>query len=146
MSSDGGFSAPSTAPTFAACSAASANSDSGNNIYAMPAVQNGVLGSPGTANSSDGNENPFAVEVAAGAGGPGDATGATEASGFEAMPTQIWGMGQTGGITENTKSEIPEPKSPRVARQSAASPAPSSSQVVGRYRKVSPRSPRHDLE
>ena len=101
MSSDGGFSAPSTAPTFAAGSAASANSDVSNAVFAMPApIQNGALGSPGTDNSSDGLENPFAAETATEAKGPGgdDTAGA---SGFAAIVAQTWGMGKTPtGITE----------------------------------------------
>ena len=128
-SSDGGFSAPSTAPTFAAGSAASGNSDVGA-VFALPAPQqNGAPDTPGAANSGGIDENPFDAPKTAEATGPGgDATAG--ATGFEEVVVQEGGK---------------DPKSPRAAQQSAASPVPTS-QVSTRYRKIPPRALLEDLE
>ena len=132
-SSDGGFSAPSTAPTFAADSAASANSDSGVVVFAAPApAQNGTPGretSGGADNSMiDVNANPFDVVPALPTlGGVGDATDPAE--GFAAIEEQVWGP--RGEITKETM-DAPQSKNPRGAH--SAPPLSQIPLVSTRYR------------
>ena len=141
-SSDGGFSAPSTAPTFAAGSAGSHTSDAGAAAPA-PAIMNGDLGSPVAGNNLD--IDSLDVQPSSAQSGAGDATGPAEgraASGFAAIKEHAWG---TGRITTKEDMDSRVSKFPRGAR--SVPPAPTHSQESSfRYRKVSPRSHRHDLE
>ena len=109
-SSDGGFSAPSTAPTFAADSAASANSGSDVAFAAPAPSQNGTPN--GADNStSDANVSPFdVVYTPVAPGGAGDATG--PAAGFAAIEDQVW---ETGGVTTQERMDVPPSKTPRAA-------------------------------
>ena len=120
-SSDGGLSAPSTAPTFAAGSAISGGSDaSAARAAPEPLQQNGAVDLLGI--------EDVPATAAGGEGGDASAAG----GGFAGITTFEWGQWGQQQLEERN------PKSPRAAH-GRAPPDASEEVVVARYRKISPR-------